>query len=60
MEGLLRFNTGNVRHQILAGVELSRLGDEFTLAVADLPALSLESPQESAAAVNPFPFLQND
>lgn len=60
LEGLLRFNTGNVRHQILAGVELSRLGDEFTLAVADLPALSLESPQESAAAVNPFPFLQND
>jgi iron complex outermembrane receptor protein len=60
LEGMLHFNTGSVRHQILAGLEVSRLGDEFTLGAAVLPLISLYSPQEPATAVTAFPFLIND
>jgi iron complex outermembrane receptor protein len=60
LEAMLHFNTGSVRHQILAGLELSRLGDEFTLGAAVPPPISLYSPQESATDVNATPFLIND
>jgi TonB-dependent siderophore receptor len=40
---------GSVRHRILAGLELSRLTDEFTLDVALLPGIDLANPVETAA-----------
>lgn len=42
------FATGNARHTLLAGVELSRLTDEFTLDVALLPEIDLFDPVETA------------
>jgi TonB-dependent siderophore receptor len=42
------FATGSARHTLLAGVEVSRLTDEFTLDVALLPPIDLFNPIESA------------
>lgn len=42
------FNTGSARHTLLAGVEVGRLTDEFTLDVALLPEIDLENPVETA------------
>jgi iron complex outermembrane recepter protein len=42
------FTTGRARHTLLAGVELSRLTDEFTLDVALLPEMDLFNPVERA------------
>lgn len=61
LEALLRFNTGGVQHQILAGFEVSRLGDEFTLGVVQqLSPISLVNPVETATAVAPSPFMETD
>jgi iron complex outermembrane recepter protein len=61
LEAILRFNTGGVRHQILAGFEVSRLGDEFTLSVVQqLSPISLVNPIETATAVTPSPFMETD
>ncbi len=49
LEALFSFRTGSVRHTLLAGVELSRWKDVFTLDVAALPGLDLFTPVETAA-----------
>ena len=48
LEALLTFSTGGVGHNLLAGVEASRLSDDFTLDVAFLPFISLLAPVETA------------
>jgi TonB-dependent siderophore receptor len=47
-EVVIDFATGSARHTLLAGVELSRLTDEFTLDVALLPVIDLFNPVETA------------
>lgn len=42
------FTTGRARHTLLAGFEVSRLTDEFTLDVALLPTIDLFNPVETA------------
>jgi outer membrane receptor protein involved in Fe transport len=42
------FATGSARHTLLAGVEVSRLTDEFTLHVALLPTIDVFDPVETA------------
>jgi catecholate siderophore receptor len=42
------FATGGARHTLLAGLEVSRLSDEFTLDVALLPPIDLFAPIETA------------
>jgi len=61
LEAILRFNTGGVRHQILAGFEVSRLDDEFTLNVTQqLSPISLVNPVETTTSVTPSPFMETD
>lgn len=47
-EGVLRAETGGVTHQLLAGFEVARLEDRFTLDVGFLPVILLERPVETA------------
>jgi TonB-dependent siderophore receptor len=42
------FATGRARHTLLAGLEVSRLADEFTLDVALLPVIDMFNPVETA------------
>lgn len=49
------FTTGRARHTLLAGVEVSRLSDEFTLDVALLPEIDVFRPQERAT--QPLPLV---
>ncbi|MCI0692354.1 TonB-dependent receptor [candidate division KSB1 bacterium] len=61
LEAILHFNTGGVRHQILAGFEVNRLGDKFTLdVVQQLSPISLDNPVETATSVTPSPFMKTD
>jgi len=60
IEAVLNFGAGALQHQILAGFEASRLGDEFTLSVAELPFITLDKPVETASNITPFPFMIND
>lgn len=56
LEGLWRLRTGNVTHNLLAGVEVARLSDEFTFVPAFLPPIDLLNPVETAAGpVQPIP-----
>lgn len=48
LEAVIAAKTGNVTHQILAGVEAARLEDRFTLDVGFLPDISLNIPVETA------------
>jgi TonB-dependent siderophore receptor len=48
LEASVEAKTGRVRHQLLAGVELARRGDLFTLDVGGLPPIDLLAPVESA------------
>jgi TonB-dependent siderophore receptor len=48
LEAVLRAETGGVTHQLLAGVEVARLTDRFTLDVGFLPDIGLETPLETA------------
>ncbi|HVG09041.1 MAG TPA: TonB-dependent siderophore receptor [Thermoanaerobaculia bacterium] len=48
LEGVLRAETGGVTHQLLAGIEVARLTDRFTLDVGFLPVIGLEHPRETA------------
>lgn len=48
IEAVLRAETGGVTHQLLAGVEIARLTDRFTLDVGFLPVIGLERPLETA------------
>ena len=56
------FRTGGVKHELLAGVEVSRLTDAFDQAVALLEPVDLENPVESGLPPIPLPMfgLQGD
>jgi iron complex outermembrane receptor protein len=54
-EAMLQFTTGSVRHEMLAGFEISRMTDEFTLDVALMPNISVYEPVETAQAPVPIP-----
>lgn len=54
-EAVIGFSTGQVAHSLLAGFELSRLTDEFSLDIAGLPPIGLESPVETAPPPVPLP-----
>lgn len=47
-EVVLKFQTAQLKHELLAGFELSRLGDVFTLDLAMLPSIDLYNPVETA------------
>ncbi|MET0553817.1 MAG: TonB-dependent siderophore receptor [Vicinamibacteria bacterium] len=49
------FATGSAQHTLLAGIEVSRLSDEFTLDVALLPEIDVFRPQETAT--QPLSFI---
>jgi len=48
LEAVLTGQTGTVQHKLLAGVEVARYGDDFTLDIAALPSIDLEDPDETA------------
>jgi len=48
LEAVIAARTGGVTHQLLAGVEVARLADRFTLDVGFLPDIGLEVPVELA------------
>ncbi len=47
-EFLYQGTTGSIRHNLLAGLEVARYTDEFTLDVAFLPVIGLDNPIETA------------
>ncbi|HEY4491802.1 MAG TPA: TonB-dependent receptor plug domain-containing protein, partial [Acidobacteriota bacterium] len=47
-EGIFTFKTGTITHKFLAGFELNRLADDFTLDVALLPPIAAFEPFETA------------
>lgn len=57
LEAVLGFTTGGAAHELLAGLEVSRLSDEFTLDVALLDPILLETPFETNPA-RPAPIPQ--
>jgi iron complex outermembrane receptor protein len=57
-EAMLQFATGSVRHELLAGFELSRMTDEFTLDIALMPNISVYQPVETAQAPVPIPMFR--
>ncbi len=57
LEAVMSRSTGSLRHTLLAGIEVARLSDEFTLDVAGLPNIALLSPVESA--VRPLFIIPN-
>jgi iron complex outermembrane receptor protein len=50
LELLLTRRTGKLTHRLLAGLELTRFADEFTLDVALLPSIDIFQPLETATA----------
>lgn len=48
-EGLFSFQTGSVSHSLLAGIEVTRQTDDFSLEVAFLPPIDLLEPAETAS-----------
>jgi TonB-dependent siderophore receptor len=48
LEAAFSFATGPLRHNLLAGLEVTRYLDEFTLDVANLPLIALGEPVETA------------
>jgi len=54
-EASLDFAMGSLKHNLLAGFEVSRLADDFTLDVALLPAIGLLNSVETAARPMPVP-----
>ncbi|HKQ61473.1 MAG TPA: TonB-dependent receptor [Candidatus Polarisedimenticolaceae bacterium] len=67
LESVLTFGSA-VKHTLLAGVELARQDDEFTLDIVPpesqlapgLPPIDLLQPVETATTITPFPFLGGD
>jgi len=53
-EASFSIQTGSVKHKLLTGFEISRLGDVFTLDVALLPAISVFEPFETATPNPPL------
>jgi TonB-dependent siderophore receptor len=55
LEAIFSVNTGSVKHELLTGFEVSRLDDDFTLAVAQLPLISLNNPVDFVP--DPLPII---
>ncbi|MEE8586590.1 MAG: TonB-dependent receptor, partial [Acidobacteriota bacterium] len=55
-EFLLTFQTGSLRHQLLAGLELAQLQDQFDLGTSFLPSIDLFNPVETADRNFLFPI----
>ena len=53
-ETIFALQTGSIKHKLLTGFEISRLGDEFTLDVALLPPISVFNPFETATPNPPL------
>jgi TonB-dependent siderophore receptor len=54
-EAILSVSTGPVRHEVLMGFEVARLGDDFTLDLAQLPTMDVQDPEETATRPDPVP-----
>ena len=54
-EAVLAFNTGSVQHNLLAGFELGRYADEFTLDVSFLAPIDLNDPVNPPIDPQPIP-----
>ncbi|MCI0414115.1 TonB-dependent siderophore receptor [bacterium] len=54
IETTFAFQTGDIKHKLLTGFELSRLGDVFTLDVGFLPAIAVLNPVETATPNPPL------
>lgn len=52
-EAVMNWNTGSVEHQLLTGLELISLNDEYTLGIGQLPFISLYDPEETAVSRPP-------
>ncbi len=50
LEGLFSFNTGNVKHTVVTGVEYRQTENDFLLDFAELPFVLLENPFASETA----------
>ncbi|HSE43454.1 MAG TPA: TonB-dependent receptor, partial [Acidobacteriota bacterium] len=55
LEAVFSVNTGSIAHEILTGFEVSRLDDDFTLDVAQLPLISLNNPVD--VIPDPLPII---
>jgi outer membrane receptor protein involved in Fe transport len=65
-EGVFRAKTGTITHDLLAGIEVKYLTDDYSIDVvppqspltpAGIPAISLENPVETAQPVPGIPYL---
>lgn len=54
-EAVYGLETGSVKHQLLAGVEVGRFDDRFTLDFGLLPTIGLENPVETAQGFQRIP-----
>jgi TonB-dependent siderophore receptor len=55
LEAVYRAETGGIDHSLLAGVEVGRYDDDFTLDFALLPLISLDNPVETAQGIQRIP-----
>lgn len=54
-EAVYRLDTGGIGHSLLAGVEIGRYDDRFTLDFSPLPNISLDDPVETAQGLFRIP-----
>ena len=54
-EAVFAFDTGSVRHNLLAGFELARYADEYTLDIAFLAPIDLNNPVNPPVDPQPIP-----
>lgn len=54
-EAVLAFDTGSVRHDLLAGFEVTRYTDSYVFDVAALPPVDLVNPVDDVSYVFPIP-----
>lgn len=59
-EAVLSFATGSVRHELLAGVELTHLSDDYTLDVGLIPPVDLDDPIDPGVPGLVFPDSAGD
>ena len=55
LEAIFNANTGSIEHRLLTGFEVSRLDDDFTLDVAQLPLITLVNPVDTTT--EPLPLI---
>ena len=60
LEAIFTFNSGALKHQLLAGFEATRLDDEFNLGFIPLQSIDLYNPVETATSPTTFPIMIND